>query len=201
MQANENDARFAALVQEHEAQMLAVARRVLRGNEEEARDAVQDALLAVVRSLDSFRAEAQLSTWLFRIVVNAALMRLRAGRRHRARSIDELLPTLQDAAEQPSSGGCSAYALLETKRTRQAVHAAIERLPQQHRTIIQLRDIEERSTRETAERLGISPCAVKLRLLRARRALRTILQLAAAPEPAAARRQRVARMPDAACVA
>ena len=192
MQVNDDSERFEALVREHGKPMLAAARRILRGDEEEARDAVQDALLAAVRSIDSFRAEAQVSTWLFRIVVNAALMRLRAGRRRRATTDDELRLAFDDDARQPSNGGWTAYELLERKRTRQDMRACIDRLPPRHRAIILLRDLEERTTQETADLLAISPCAAKLRLHRARRALRTLLQLSGAPQPAVTASQRAA---------
>jgi len=176
MQTIASEAGFEALVRRYGPRMLAVARRILHTDETEAQDVVQDAWLAATRGLGEFRGEAELSTWLHRIVVNAALMRLRAGRHRRATDAGELGRSIEEA-RQPSSGGWCADALLEAKRTRQTVREAIADLSPPHRTVILLRDIEERSTRETAALLGISPCAVKLRLLRARRALRARLEL------------------------
>src|SRR5262245_53978629 len=82
---------FEALVRTYGGRLLAVARRYTR-DEEEARDVVQSAYLNAYRSLASFEGSAQLSTWLHRIVVNAALMRLRSRRRKPEESIEPLLP-------------------------------------------------------------------------------------------------------------
>src|SRR5262245_10222092 len=83
---------YEVLVRRYSPRMLAVARRLLR-NEEDARDAVQDAFLNAFRALPRFRADAKLSTWLYRIVTNAALMTVRAANRHPEVSLDPLLPT------------------------------------------------------------------------------------------------------------
>lgn len=83
------------LVQRYSTQMLTVARRLLR-NEEDARDAVQDAFMNAFRALPRFRADAKLSTWLYRIVTNAALMTLRFANRHPEVSLEPLLPTFDE---------------------------------------------------------------------------------------------------------
>ena len=82
---------YEAMIRSHGPRMLAVARRFMR-DEDEAQDVVQEAFVAAFRSLGSFREGSLLSTWLHRIVVNAALMRLRTRRRRPEESIDELLP-------------------------------------------------------------------------------------------------------------
>ena len=92
-------AAFERLVREQGGRMLAVARRFLR-EDEDARDAVQDAFLSAFRSLDSFEGQAKLSTWLHRIVVNAALMKLRARKRRPEESIEELLPRFLEDGHQ-----------------------------------------------------------------------------------------------------
>src|SRR5262245_49666803 len=86
---------FAGLVRTLGGRLLAVARRVLR-DEDLARDAVQDAFVSVFRAIRGFDGESQLSTWLHRIVVNAALMRLRAQRRRPEQSIEPLLPVFDE---------------------------------------------------------------------------------------------------------
>jgi len=164
------------LVSEHTPRMLAVARRILR-NEADARDAVQDAYLCAFRSLARFEGASTLSTWLHRIVVNAALMRLRSRRRRSEESIEPLLPQfLEDGhhASHPSEW-MPSDALLEQRETREFVRAAIDRLPEGYRTILLLRDIEELDTDETARALELTAAAVKVRLHRARQALRTLL--------------------------
>lgn len=169
---------FELVVRIYGRRMLMVARRML-GNEEDARDAVQNAFLSAFRSVGSFEGEARLSTWLHRIVVNASLMRLRTRRRRPEASIEELLPRfLEDGHHADPDWGWSASAedLLNQKETRARVRSAVARLPESYRTVVMLRDIEELSTAEVAGTLGVSENAVKLRLHRARQALATILR-------------------------
>jgi RNA polymerase sigma-70 factor (ECF subfamily) len=170
-------AAFEALVRQNAGPMLSVARRLL-GNEEDARDAVQEAFLSAFRAIDSFDAQAKLSTWLHRIVVNAALSKLRSRGRRAEQPIDELLPAFLDDGHQASPARAwrgGAEELLQQQETRELVRAAIDRLPESYRTVLLLRDIEELDTEETARLLGIAPGAVKTRLHRARQALRTLL--------------------------
>ena len=86
---------FELLVRRHAGRMLAIARRLV-GSEDDARDLVQEAFLAAFRAIDTFAGAARLSTWLHRIVVDAALMRLRSRRRRHEESIDDLLPHFDD---------------------------------------------------------------------------------------------------------
>jgi len=176
LRAGEPDA-FEQLVRNYTPPLLRVARRLL-GNDDEARDALQDAFISVFRSIRSFEAGSRLSTWLHRVVVNAALMKLRTRRRHPEEEIEKYLPLFQEDGHQivPSVEWMeSAETALQRKEMRQLVRAAIDRLPDTYRTVLLLRDIEEMSTAETAEILGISTTAAKLRLHRARQALRTQL--------------------------
>jgi RNA polymerase sigma-70 factor (ECF subfamily) len=172
-----DEAAYEELVRTHGGRLLAVARRFLR-NEEDARDAVQDAFLSAFRSIGRFEGQARLSTWLHRIVVNAALMKLRSRRRKPEQSIEELLPAFledghmaQPAAEWRISGADAA----ERNQLRQLLLDKIQELPEGHRNVLLLRDIEELDTEETAEAMGLSAAAVKTRLHRARQALRALL--------------------------
>jgi RNA polymerase sigma-70 factor (ECF subfamily) len=176
LQAGEPEA-FETLVRTHSAPLLRVARRFLR-DEEDARDAVQDALISAYRSIGRFDAEARLSTWLHRIVVNSSLMKLRTRRRHPEESIDDLLPHFADDGHQVPANSewpLSADELLVRDEIRELVRRNIDELPESSRVVLLLRDIEEMSTEETAEKLGITPNAVKVRLHRARQALRARL--------------------------
>ena len=170
---------FEILVRTFGGRLLAVARRFVR-NDEDAQDIVQSAYLSAFRSLDQFEGTCRLSTWLHRIVVNTALMKLRSRRRRRPeQSIGELLPAFQKDGhhvEQFSDWTAPADQLMERKETRTKVRACIERLPENHRTVLMLRDIEELSTREAAATLRITPTAVKVRLHRARQALSILLR-------------------------
>jgi RNA polymerase sigma-70 factor (ECF subfamily) len=168
---------FEALVRRETPRLLAVARRLLR-NEEDARDAVQDGFVSAFRSLDGFGGRCQVSTWLHRITVNAALMKLRARRRKPEDPIEDLLPSfLEDGhhARHPHEWRDTGEALLASREDRAFVRAAIDRLPDSYRTVLLLRDIEELDTAEVAQLLGVSDNVVKVRLHRARQALRTLL--------------------------
>jgi RNA polymerase sigma-70 factor (ECF subfamily) len=165
---------YRQLLTDYGGRLLAVARRILR-SEEEAQDALQEAFLQAFRALPRFEGQARISTWLHRIVVNAALMRIRSRKARPEESIEPLLPTFQEDGHSTIEyreweGG--ADRLLERAETRQLVRAAIERLPDTYRNILILRDIEELDTAEVAEKLGVTANAVKIRLHRARQALR-----------------------------
>jgi RNA polymerase sigma-70 factor (ECF subfamily) len=169
---------FEAMVRTYGGRLLAVARRYT-SNEEDARDVVQSVYLSAFRALDQFKGGARLSTWLHRIAVNTALMKLRTRRRKPEESIEDLLPSFQDDGhhvEQFSDWAAPADVLLEKAQTRALVRERIAQLPEQHRTVLLLRDIDELSTQEVAAMLEITPTAVKVRLHRARQALSTLLR-------------------------
>jgi RNA polymerase sigma-70 factor (ECF subfamily) len=173
-----DDRAFEELVRTYGSRLLAVARRFVR-NDEDAQDIVQSAYLSAFRALEQFEGTCQLSTWLHRIVVNTALMKLRSRKRKPEESIEDLLPTFHDDGhhvEQFSDWSAPADVLLERRQTRVTVRACIERLPDNYRAVLLLRDIEERSTQEVAEALSMTPTAVKVRLHRARQALSTLLR-------------------------
>lgn len=169
---------FEGLVRSFGPRLLSVARRFLR-DEEDARDAVQEGFLSAYRSIGSFQGGSQISTWLHRIVVNACLMRLRTRQRRPEESIEELLPRFAEDGHQvdptPEWEG-SAEELLARRETREMVREAIDRLPESYRSVLLLRDIEEFSTEEAARLVGVTENAVKIRLHRARQALRTLLE-------------------------
>lgn len=176
LRRGEDDA-YEELVRVHGGRMLSVAKRMLR-NEEDARDAVQDAFLSAFRAVDRFEGGSQLGTWLHRIVVNAALMKLRTRRRKPEEPLDPLLPRfLEDGhMERPARAWARpADEALASKETRRMVLDRIAELPETYRTILLLRDVEGLDTDETATALGITPGAVKTRLHRARLALRELL--------------------------
>ena len=182
LKARDDDA-FEQLVRTFGGRMLTVARRYV-GNEEDAKDVVQTAYLSAFRALNQFEGASQLSTWLHRIVVNTALMQLRSRRRKPEESIEDLLPTFQEDGhhvEQFSEWCAPADQLMERKETRTTVRACIEQLPDNYRTVLMLRDIEELSTQEVSETLGMTLTAVKVRLHRARQALSTLLRKEYAP--------------------
>jgi len=172
-----DEAAFAQLVRENTGRMLAAARRILR-SDEEARDIVQEAFLLGFRRLAGFKGEARLSSWLHRIAINASLMRLRARRCRPEVAIEDLLPRFHEDGHRVDPGPAwspSALAMLESDETRALVREKIELLPEDYRNVLLLRDIQDLDTEETATMLGITPGAAKVRLHRARQALRGLL--------------------------
>ena len=177
LRAGEESA-FEQLVRSTSGRLLAAARRLLR-NEEDARDAVQSAFIRAFQSLSRFREESRLSTWLHRILVNEALMKLRSRARAEEESIDPLLPTFVADGHQTRDTvdwSESADKALERAETRALINRAIDQLPESYRTVLVMRDLEEMSTAEVAEMLGVSANVIKVRLHRARQALRTLLE-------------------------
>ena len=177
LRAGDGDA-FETLVRVYGGRMLAVARRFVR-NEEDAQDVVQTAYLNAFRAAAQFEGHCLIGTWLHRIVVNVALMKLRSRRRKPETAIDELLPNfLEDGhhVEQFSDWCAPADELLERAQTRAVVRACIDQLPDNYREVLILRDIEELSTEESARALSMTPTAVKVRLHRARQALSALLR-------------------------
>lgn len=174
---------YDELVRQHGARMLAAISSILH-HRQDAEDALQEAFLQAFRSLPRFRGEASLGTWLYRIAVNAALMRLRSSRRRPEVSVDDLLPLFDETGHRVLDRNPVWTAVDEEAgraEIRQRIHLAISRLPRNYREIVLLRDLEERSTSETARLLGITETAVKLRLHRARQALAALLDVERRP--------------------
>ena len=169
---------FERLVRLYGPRLLAVARRLLR-DEEDARDAVQEAFLAAYRGLAGFAGGSHVAIWLYRVVVNAALMHLRCCRRQHEEPIEALLPRFQPdghLVDHPSVDWVEPVeALLRRVEVRELVLQSIDRLPESYRRVLVLRDLEELSTAEVAALLDLTENAVKVRLHRARQALRTQL--------------------------
>jgi RNA polymerase sigma-70 factor (ECF subfamily) len=167
---------FERLVRDNGPRMLALARRLMR-DDESARDVVQDAFLSAFRSMGAFAGGSRLSTWLHRIVVNTALMRLRSRRRRPEEPIEPLLPTFKSDGHHVTefSAWPDAERSLERREIREIVSRTIDELPESYRAVLLLRDIDGLDTAETARMLELTENAVKIRLHRARQALRTLL--------------------------
>ena len=167
---------FYELVRPHERAVYVAALAILQ-NPADAEEVTQEAALKAFRRLDTFRGESKFSTWLVRIAVNEARMRLRRDRRVQYESLDsspeeetsEYCPiSLADWREIPSE-------VLESKEIRNMIEEALIRLPEKYREVLVLRDIEQLNIAETAAALGVTLGTVKLRLLRARLRMRDLL--------------------------
>jgi RNA polymerase sigma-70 factor, ECF subfamily len=175
-----NQHAFEEMVRRFGGRLLATARRYL-GSEADACDALQDAFLCAFKSIDTFKGDSQLSTWLHRILLNSALMHLRAKRRCAEADwipIDQLLPRFDTAGNwiDERIHSVPAHVLFETSETRAMVRRCIDLLPDNYRIVLILRDIEELGTEEVASSLDVTPSNVKVRLHRARQALKALLE-------------------------
>lgn len=173
---SDDESAYEEIVRRFGPRMLSVAKRLLT-QDQDAQDALQDAFLSAFKSIDKFQGDARLATWLHRIVVNAALMKLRTKRRKPETTIDDLLPKYNEDGHRRSAGDWRVThdTAVQTSEIREQVLHAIDMLPELYREILLLRDIEELSTEETAQQLEITEGAVKTRLHRARLALRELL--------------------------
>lgn len=171
-------AAFEELIRTYGPRLLLKARHML-GNPDDARDCVQDCYVQVHRNIGSFRGEASLYSWMYRILVNSCLKKMQSRSRGELVPIDELMPEFD-------SDGCriepmwqtlpSGEDLVEQNDTRARVLAAIRDLPAGYRDVLYLRDIEGHSTAEVSDMLGLSESATKVRLHRARAALKKLLE-------------------------
>jgi RNA polymerase sigma-70 factor (ECF subfamily) len=181
LKRGEEDA-FEDLVRRYSGRLIGLARRILGGDEDLARDAVQDAFLNAFRALDGFNGDARLGSWLHRIVVNAALGKIRRRRRRPESFLSDELSgdACDDVPEQqvPLSDGEREAAddSLARRQQSELVRDCIARMTDSHRTVLTLRYIDEYDTEQTARILGIAPNTVKTRLMRARDALRDYIE-------------------------
>ena len=173
-----DDAAFEALVRRYQHRVFRLACRLTC--ETDAPDIMQDTFLQLYRHISTFRGGAQFSTWLYRIVINAGLMHRRARARRPAESLDHLLPrfdadgTLEDAPDALRAAS-NVDELLDRQVLAKKAQAAIAGLPDLYREAFVLRDLEELSTAEVAQVLGVEPATVRQRVHRARLMVREYL--------------------------
>jgi RNA polymerase sigma-70 factor, ECF subfamily len=161
-----DEAAYETLFQTHVGAMGAVARRFL-GDTDDAADAVQEAFVSAFRGMKTFAGTARLGTWLHRITVNACLMKLRGRKRRGEVALDTRFDPADRSGRTDNVGRSEVVSRVRT---------CLNRLTPDQRTVIQLRDLDGLGTAAAAERLGISESALKVRLHRARKALRVMLE-------------------------
>src|SRR6266571_5239180 len=164
---------FERLVSRYQARAYRLACRLV-GTEGDAQDALQEAFLSVYRNLASFRGDSRFSTWLFRIVTNAALMQ------RPAQSLEGFLPVFDAAGKhggEPAELQVAARAeeVLDRRLLAEKAQAGVDALPDLYREAFVLRDLEELPTAEVAELLGVDAATVRQRMHRARLMLRGYL--------------------------
>jgi RNA polymerase sigma-70 factor, ECF subfamily len=172
-QSREGDTRaFGELVRRYEGKIFRLAQHVTQ-NREDAEDVLQETFMKAYEHLDQFKGDSKFYTWIVRIAVNQALMKLRRRKTDKSVSIDETIDTGEDTVTREIAAWDEDP---EQRFSREELggilDSAVDSLEPLYRSVFVLRDIEELSTEETADALGLSIPAVKSRLLRARLQLR-----------------------------
>jgi len=163
---------FEELVRRYDRNVFRIAQHITH-NREDAEDVVQDAFLKAYSNLDQFQGQSKFYTWLVRIAVNEALMKLRRIKPGRTVSLDEDVKTDEDSLpREVADWSPNPEQQYNQAELRDILTRTIQGLPMSFRTVFVLRDVEGLSTEETAEALDLSIPAVKSRLLRARLQLR-----------------------------
>ena len=163
---------FGELVKRYDRNVFRIALHITQ-NREDAEDVVQDAFLKAYENLEQFQGQSKFYTWLVRIAVNEALMKLRRRRPERMGSLDQEVQTEEDSMpREVADWSPNPEQLYNQSELRDILGKTIQGLPPSFRTVFVLRDVEGLSTEETAQALDLSVPAVKSRLLRARLQLR-----------------------------
>lgn len=175
--AGNDVAAFETLMRRNNGRLFRVARSILK-DDSAAEDTLQEAYLEAFRHSGTFRGDAQVSTWLTRIVINQSLMRLRKQKRDRVVVPFETggQDDLHTAGEPADEAGESPAASTLRAELRRLLERRIDELPAAFRTVFVMRDVEEMSVQETADLLGIPQATVRTRLFRARALLRQALE-------------------------
>ena len=184
--ASGDDSAFEVIVERYQARVFRLACRLT--NETDAPDVLQDTFLRVYQHLASFRGESQFRTWLYRIASNTALMHRRAATRRPVEPLDVFLPRFNAEGQHactPADLQVASHAdeLLDRQFLAQKARDVIARLPDGYRDAFVLRDLEELSTEDVAQTLGIAPATVRQRVHRARLMLRGYLSDLAGVKP------------------
>jgi RNA polymerase sigma-70 factor, ECF subfamily len=163
---------YEQLVRQYERRVFRIAQNITQ-NREDAEDVVQDAFLKAYRNINRFQGNSKFYTWLVRIAVNEALMKLRKRRTSRVVSMDDEVQTEEGAIPREfADWSPNPEQLYGREELNEILSKTIQGLPPAFRTVFTLRDVDGLSTEETAEALKLSVPAVKSRLLRARLQLR-----------------------------
>jgi RNA polymerase sigma-70 factor (ECF subfamily) len=167
---------FETIVSRYETKVHNLAMRLTR-NPEDAEEVLQDVFVTVYRKISGFEGKAKFSSWLYRITVNAAFMKLRKRKQDQSVSLDDMLPHLQNKAiTQRNAFGARSDSLALNNEIKNALEGAIDKLPEEYRAVFILRDIDGLSNKEVGEILDLSIPAVKSRLHRSRLMLRKKLK-------------------------
>ncbi len=162
---------FEELVSRYSNKAFSLATRLTR-NQQDAEEVLQDVFVTVYRKIAGFEGKSSFSSWLYRVTVNAALMKLRKRRQDHSMSIEDILPQLRDSVAFKSPDHLDVDTVALKHQLTTALEDAIQTLPDEYRPVFILRDVDGLTSKEVSKILSISVPAVKSRLHRSRMMLR-----------------------------
>jgi RNA polymerase sigma-70 factor (ECF subfamily) len=162
---------YEILIQRYSEKVFSLATRMMR-NQEDAEEVLQDVFVTVFRKMKSFEGKSSFSSWLYRVTVNAALMKLRKNRQDRSSSMEEVFPDAENTIALRSREELDADAITLQKEVHERLREAIDKLPDDYRPVYILRDVDGLTSEEVGKILNLSIPAVKSRLHRSRLMLR-----------------------------
>ena len=166
-----NQQSFEELVSRYSAKAFGLATRMTK-NQEDAEEVLQDVFVTVYRKIDGFEGKSSFSSWLYRVTVNASLMKLRKKRRDQSTPIDDVLPQVQTVMAERDGHNYEIDHATFRNELRAVLQQAIEKLPDEYRPVFVLRDIDGLTNKEVSKVLNLTIPAVKSRLHRSRIMLR-----------------------------
>ena len=165
---------FEELISRYEEKAYKLANRFTR-NPEDAEEVLQDVFTTVYRKIDGFEGKSSFSSWLYRVTVNAGLMKLRKRKQNRCVHLEDVIPEIDSSLLIKTPEGTNVDEKVFLSEMRCALHNAIQELPEEYRSVYLLRDVDGLTSREVAQVLEVSVPAVKSRLHRSRLMLRRSL--------------------------
>ncbi|MDZ4784757.1 MAG: sigma-70 family RNA polymerase sigma factor [bacterium] len=167
---------FDTIVNKYESKLFNLAMSFTR-NQEDAEEVIQDVFVTLFRKIGSFQGKSAFSSWLYRITVNAAFMRLRKNRQEKSTPVEDITPAMEmENGELDKNSFPSSETITLNDELKTILYGAVSRLPDEYRNVFILRDVDGLSNKETGKILTLSIPAVKSRLHRARLMLRKKLQ-------------------------
>lgn len=170
-----NQEAFVELLSRYTQKVHNLSMRITR-NPEDAEEVLQDVFVTVHNKIEKFEGKSQFSSWLYRITVNTAFMKLRKRKQSPHTSLEEVSPPVRENWVGDRSDTCDVNVICSKHELREELEGAVSRLPEEYRVIFVLRDIDGLSNQEVGEILNLSVPAVKSRLHRSRLMLRKKLQ-------------------------
>jgi RNA polymerase sigma-70 factor (ECF subfamily) len=163
---------FDTIVRKYETKVFNLAMSLTR-NREDAEEVLQDVFVTIYKKMASFQGKSAFSSWLYRITVNAAFMRIRKNRQEKSIPVEEITPAMEvESSEHDKPHFPSSESITLNEELKSTLHRAIARLPDEYRNVFILRDVDGLTNKETGRILKLSIPAVKSRLHRARGMLR-----------------------------